>query len=476
MTPLGIIIAAVGFIALLKSRRALYRLFLFSIPFSATSVFNVGSENNASGMQAWMYFGALLLLRELAGWLLNWDTRLPLQLVKRGSFLAGFVLVLTASLLMPVYINGRLAIASPFFFDNWSTPLYFSSRNVTSLLYVVFGALVAFSIARRNMDGDEALFTERTYLAAGLLTCALGVAEFSTHLLHLPSPTALFRNNAYLGESAQEEIVQQGILRVTSVAVEPSILVQYLFTVLPLTMPALLRRGKVISRKIDRLSLYLMVLVVLLSTSSLGYVTLFLLPLVCLPVISKLGIKTGKATAYSILSVFVLAGGMGAFYLASPLGRLLLDNVLFSKSSSGSALERMKTITNAWEYFKSYPILGVGWGSVTSHDLVMRILANSGLLGLGAFLLTLLGIGVPLYRGIGNSTDRATSLSRATWFLSGAIMILVSSISGFPVVFGHFWFVLGMAIAASAPSYRGTLRGDDSSAERASNSTRVVLQ
>jgi hypothetical protein len=399
-----------------------------------------------------MYFGALLLLRDLCGLLLNLNASLATPLIKRGMFLLAFILVLTISLLMPVYINGNLQIVSPILTDLSSTPLYFSTRNMTALLYVVFGSLLAMSIARRNVQGDEARLTEKTYLAAGLLTSVLGVSEFVAHLIHLPSPTLLFRNSASPGAAGYLALLE-GVARVSSVATEPSVLAQYLCTVIPLTMPALLGKGYIYSRRFDRWCFCLLLVTFLLTTSTVAYAILVAAPILCLPVISKLGIKTTKAALYSLFGLLTLGCCLGVFYLVSSTAQQVLNAALFAKSESYSSLERLRTVAWAWEYFKSYPVLGVGWGSVTSHDLVFMILANSGFLGLLAFILMLFGIARPIFRLMKRTPD-AVTLSRAVWLLSGIFLIASSILSGFPFVFGYFWIVVAMGIAASTRDYR----------------------
>ncbi len=455
MTVLGAILLVTGLLALLISRRWLYIMLLFSVPFSGTSVFNFGSGENASSVQAWMYFGVLWLLGETVRWLLVPDTRVAVSIVKRSALLAGFVLILTASLVMPLYIQGRLLIVSPDLLDFSTTPLVFHAKNVTSLLYVVFGTLIALSIGRMNLDEKTAISTEKIWLAAGMVTCTLGTLEFLAHILHFPSPTLLFRNSASPGALGYLGHLEGNITRVSSVAVEPSILSQYLFTVIPLTMPALLGKGHVFSRRTDRIGLALLLVILFLTTSSVAYATLIVSPILALPIILRLGIKIGKVFSYTMLAYFAIGFSVVSLYLASPAIRELLTAALFAKSESYSALERLKSISLGWEYFKAYPVLGVGWGSVTSHDVVVMILASSGILGLLAFTLAMAGIARPLFLAIDKSLS-ATTLSRASWLLAGVLLIFASIISEFPFVFGYLWVVFGMAIAASTKEYRTT--------------------
>jgi hypothetical protein len=453
MTPLGIIIAVVGLIAIMGPRKWLYALFLFSVPFSGTSVVNVGAGDTASGLQVWMYFGALILLRDFGAWVLNPNKGLPLPLIKRGALLLMFVAVLAASLVMPEYIGGKLEIDAPGLMDLTSEPLRFGMRNMTSFIYIVFGCLVAFDIARTNITDDEASQTERYYLAAAILTCSLGILEFLAHIFHFPSPTLLFRNSASQGAQGYLGLLSDNLTRVSSVAVEPSILSQYLVTALPLTLTSFLGKGYIYSKRIDRFAFFLIITVLLLTTSSVAYVALLMLPLLCIPVIARLEIYKYKIFWRILAGGFAFVVMLGVLYLVSSSIREVLNLALFAKGESYSSLERLKTITAAWGYFRSYPVLGVGWGSVTSHDLILMILANSGILGLGAFGLAASGIGWLVFRGI-KDASHTSDRSRTIWFLSGIFLLFASTISEFPFVFGHLWVVAGMAIAASLRDYR----------------------
>jgi len=451
MTVLGIVIAIAGLAVSLVSRKWLYRLFLLSIPFSGTSVINVGTGLNASGVQVWMYLGSLLLLRDLCGWLVNPDARLAPSFLKRFLPLGIFILVLTLSLLMPIYINGKLEIEAPTLTDFSSSPLYFSSRNATTFLYVVFGALLTISIARRNIQPEEVRMTERTYLLAGIVTCILGVSEFVAHLVNLPSPTVLFRNSASPGAAGNLALLE-GVGRVSSVAVEPSVLTLFLCTVVPLTLPALLGRGYIYSRRIDRWCFFLFLLTLLLTTSTAAYAVLIFAPILCLPVISKLGIKITRGAFYSLLGLFTLGCASAGLYSVSSTAQQVLNAALLTKGESYSALERLKTISLAWEYFKQYPVLGVGWGSVTSDDLICFLLANSGLMGLLAFSLILVGIAHPILRQMTGTPDRV-SASRGVWLLSVVLLIAACVVTTFPFVFGFLWMVIAMGIAAGSTDY-----------------------
>jgi O-antigen ligase len=129
---------------------------------------------------------------------------------------------------------------------------------------------------------------------------------------------------------------------------------------------------------------------------------------------------------------------------------IVIDSV-FSKSSSYSALERLKTIQNGWSYFLQYPLLGVGWGSVTSHDLVVKLLANIGVLGLLSFAVVIMWLASRLYRGIRQRRDDV-ALTQMVWLLSLIMLIFMNAISEFAYVLGHFWLILGVSMSCATLS------------------------
>jgi hypothetical protein len=120
--------------------------------------------------------------------------------------------------------------------------------------------------------------------------------------------------------------------------------------------------------------------------------------------------------------------------------------VIFDKLSTGSGLERMMTISLAYGYFQQFPILGIGWGSATSHDLVVKLLSNVGILGSITFLGAMACALRANWQTMG-FLDDAMDLSRAAWLSCLAIFLLTSIFLEFPLAFGNFWLILGMAIA-----------------------------
>ena len=72
-------------------------------------------------------------------------------------------------------------------------------------------------------------------------------------------------------------------------------------------------------------------------------------------------------------------------YLLSQEFQTFINQILIGKQDSTSALIRLYTVSTSFGYFLQYPILGIGWSMATSDDLVVLLLANSGILGFLSF-------------------------------------------------------------------------------------------
>ena len=350
---------------------------------------------------------------------------------------------------MPVYINGSLAITSPYLGDGTQMPLHLTSHNFTQLLYLIFGVTIAICVAHSNLREPERHDTERVFLFSALFISVWGLFQFFCNLTGIPYPDYIFNNSGSGAAKGFLQTLDIGINRLTSAALEPSVLAISLISVLPLTLPAWLRKGSVFSIRVDRRSSALFVVILILCTSSTAYLGLFILAvLVWFLLLRTHTMSMGKATR-SVVIVGASALSVGAITLASiPIARNVVSAVLLDKSSSASAFERAMTIGLAFGYFQKYPILGIGWGSATSHDLIVYLLANAGILGAFALLGAVTVVLRANWRGL-DALIAPESLSRAVWYLSFAVFFFISLFVEFPLALGNFWLVLGMAISTS---------------------------
>jgi hypothetical protein len=135
-------------------------------------------------------------------------------------------------------------------------------------------------------------------------------------------------------------------------------------------------------------------------------------------------------------------------YLSVPWVSGVMGETLFNKAESGSSVERLYIVYADITYFLQYPILGLGWGSAPTHDLIVGILANCGLIGLASFLLLLGYISNTLRKQqsaflisgqIGNPANMM--------LLSLTAMFFTYCVSG-PPTEASFWVILGLSVSA----------------------------
>lgn len=451
VTPLGYIAVVVGLVIAVSSSKWAYRLFVCSIPFSGTVIANVGQAGNASGFQVWMLFGVLWLT---SAWVRNdrfINPSINRKLGLPSIALMLFVLMAALSLFIPLLFGGQIQIESPLLFDNTTTPLGLSLGNLTALLYLIFGATVALAVGHLNLDGSILKETERLYFGVAVFVSIWGIFQFLCYLAGVHYPAAIFNNSAIYHRDGLSVFAQGADpSRVYSVATEPSILSQFLLTAVPLALPSLLGVGAVFSKRKDRIFALLLVLAMLLSRSTTALFGLLIGGAFAVYALRSLKFKrAGKVILRIVLAGCITILAAAVAYLESSGFRQLFNSMVLSKSSSYSGLERWKTVADAFGYFLQQPLFGLGWGSVTSHDLVVKLLANVGVIGSIPFWVL---VTVLIERAYRQRPDYPLGdrLKAYAWAISFSLLIATNVISEFAYVFGHFWFIMGVAAAVGA--------------------------
>jgi hypothetical protein len=448
MTPLGYLLLLVGFACFLLSPKWLYRIFVFSTLFSATAIANFGEGEDASALQVWMLFGSLWLLRLLSGHLLTPFVSIDRRILRPCLWLIAFLAIGSLSLVMPIYINGSLLITDPVPFATSETPLFLTWHNVTQVLYLIFGGAITIAVAHFNLLDRERHETERVILISAIFISIWGLFQLICNLTGVPYPGFLL-NNSGSGSGKGYLETMNGIGRVSSAAVEPSMFAIGLISLLPLTLPAWLGRGSVLSVRIDRSCTVLFIVLLVLSTSSTGYVGVLILAALLFPLLLRTRtMSLAKTLKFAAVATAALIAVATIAITSIPIVSDVVNSALFHKYSESSGLARAVTIVQAFGYFQRFPVLGIGWGSATSHDVVFKLLSNVGVLGTFTFFAamycvikanwqTLTPLGVPM------------SLSRAAWSLGFCTFLFASILNEFPLAFGNFWLILGMAISTS---------------------------
>ena len=442
----AVLIPLALYLALAKPRR-LYLIAVFFLPFTATAVINVGRGQTASGVQVSLFLAFLLLLRYCVT---IWRSRsIPLARVGKAGLihLGLFVLAVILSLVMPIYINGHVQVPANTLLDLSTHPLYLQSTNITGALYIVLGFSFAYLTAALNLTEGMRRATVKAFLAGCAFSAFWGALEFGCKLSGIPYPAMLFNSSATASAGGYNQVPTEGIFRLSSVAVEPSVFAEVLLMAASLYIPFVFGPKSLFGRRLDRALFTLILVILFLTTSSTAYIGSVLVVLLFLFLLAIRG-------ALRLRHFFLPLAGIalaGLIYGVTPVVRTVVDTALLSKGGGYSALERLKTIHDSYEMFLKYPILGIGWASITSHDLIVNILANCGLVGLAAFVAAMYLIVRALCRSVwsrGNTLSVMMQLDFAA-LLALATMLIDNIFSGSLFVFPFFWWLCGFSIAAA---------------------------
>ena len=436
----GVILLLIGAYSFFFSPRLLYATMVFVIPFSATAIVNIGWGADQKGISAWIFFAVLWLLQSSLGssrsgkkwgWKETKDSRYQLY---------RFLLAVLASLSVPFILSGTITVKYFRLNSNEGTPLHLSFEHFTQFAYLAIGVLVTIFVAAKNCELKTFVNSVKIYICSTLVLAAWGAFQFWCNISGVEYPSYLFNTN--LTDTAQlfnEQVHELGLSRISSAAVEPSIFAQACLIAGILLMVAIGLRKPIFSRTWDWMAILLLLTVLILSTSTTAYFGLAMALLVTLFTLyrarslNKLYLVLGAAAGIAVLTAS----------LAVPFIQDFVSVQIAGKADTGSGLERLYSIYLAGHYFLDYPVLGLGWGSVITADLALKLLSNTGLVGFIVFVIFLIGLFKLLWR----ATESGNYWS-LLFFAVFSLMVVLSEVTGFAYATGHLWFVLGLAVAA----------------------------
>lgn len=442
---IGYVTILLGLFFFIKSPRLLYGLTIFFVPFTGSAAFQISlSSVQAQGIRVSMVLGVLSFLRYLISLVAKEKIRVPFGQRAPLIILLLWGGVVCSSLIMPFLISGKLKVLDTYaslVYYATEEPLFFKFQYVTQTLYFLFGIFFAAFVALKNPDSKTLRQTLKVYLYASLFVAIWGFVEIILFYLHVPYPWFLFNHNSMNMDGTLEI---GGIPRVSSVALEPSILAQQLLTTLPFLFWGIYYKVGFISVGKQKIILGLVVLILMLCYSSTAYVGLVILGgLITLKLMARRRIPRIFLVLTGIIALSILA--------ATPF---LIDD-LIQKLNDYSGLERMRAIVYGWKYFHEYPLLGIGWGAMPTWDLIICVLVGAGIIGLGGLIWLLTLIFANYKRQLNLDVDDPER-QREFWFIrvstlqSLVILLAVSQLSGFIYHSQYFWLILGLAIAGSS--------------------------
>ncbi len=422
-------------------RRWLFYATVFFIPFSASAV--VYFPSISFGLQI-PYFWAMiwlsrLILDTIHGKMRPYHEASSHQYRIEGALIL-FLTIGALSLFVPQL--GLSALVHPveeaFHTHGVLSP---SRTNLTQFAYMLFLAAFFLGLLVEVENQGKLMPSLRVFVLSAFFCELWGVFQYLCRVLHLVYPSYIFNNNPAFYQGWDQTIMGH-IPRMCSVATEPSVFSGFLFAVIPLLAFSFFKRIKI--TRVDPLVLVLGLLCALLTFSTTALVGLVLLLAIggflvtsTVPWEKGLKITAGALTGGALILLLYLI-------FTSPLG-YAFQAITLEKLSTASGLERLEGAKLGLHLAYTHPLLGVGWGSNRTFDLVTNLLSNVGILGTVSFFLFIClvcanslkaGKDVPIYRGI---------------TLAICISLFLSALSIPDLIQMQFWFLLG--IGSTLPSH-----------------------
>jgi hypothetical protein len=330
--------------------------------------------------------------------------------------------------------------------DSSPGPLAFGIANIAQILYLLT-AVAAFVLAL--LSSREALSSALDWYVRGcIVACFFAIYQLANAVLGVPYPSAvLYSNPRYVIYPAY---MIDGMWRLNSTFTEASSLAGHLSVGI-----ALLGWNVVTGplRWRSSLSLVLMVVTLLFTLSSSGYLSMILMVLAgailsLRTLLRERSLSRGKALLM-LLGVSVIMVALITTNATATINKAI-HSVLLDKEQSRSYRERTASNFAAMETARETYYMGAGWGSVRCSSLGPGLLATVGIAGTLLFCTFLLSLTLPLF-GAGRNIRSEDIYEKS---LLGTFMILAAMMVAGNEPDQPILWVLFAACAAGPSTYR----------------------
>lgn len=429
LTISGPFLLALALLVAIRRPLHLSAWIVFFAPFSATAIVNLGAVGYKSGGLGFTPASAFLLL--------FFAERVLTFAFARPARVSGGLLLqvgLVGALLAVSLASGAAAFGRGIS----------NSLQVTQLVYVALGWVatiaLAFEFCRPGLT-ERAIAAAR---AAAVFVSAWGFFQVACFYAHVPYPAFLF-NNSHSDAADMFNQAGDGIMRMASVAVEPSFFAASMLHFVSFGLTILLLEPRLRTRAWI-LPVGFATIAVIACTSSTGYLGLATLAILLL-------IRSPLNTI--ALGVPALLAGALAVLLVPNAWHILLSFTV-DKGASSSFDERTTGAADALATFNVHPLIGGGWGSVGDYSAVTATLGSVGLIGTVLFVLAAIATLHEL------QSRRRDNLGGAHWrfaaYAAGiqnalivAFVCALSSGIKYVVLDDACFWALGIAVAAQLP-------------------------
>ena len=418
---LGYFVIPLGIILAFFNNKYLMYATLLLIGFTGSSIVNIGDLS----IQPGYYLETIFIIKQVIDIIKN---KRKLEINK---LMLIFIILCVCSIIMPKIVEWmNIQVINQ---DGELTNATFTSHNITQLMYLIYCFIFYIAMTDYLKQNTEEMKNAINYLIIGVVVVAvLGIYQELAYIFNLPFDI-IFRSNVNGNVQPYGSFV-----RIYSTTIEPSMLAYYLVAMLALIISI---PEENIKHK------YLIIALILLvgfgSTSST-----FLLGLVTTAIILIFNVITEKNKANkernkNILkrSLIVLLIGFICLAVIYIINSDIVTNIftgLIQKitRSNLSGQERSSAFINHLIIGLQFPILGIGFGTVRSKDLLSTWICNIGILGTGIFIYYLIDLIKKLRK---NKSNIAYGVAN---FI---IVVFICAFVSVPEPYNLFiWFMLAM--------------------------------
>lgn len=405
---------------LFRGQKYVVRSLAFTAPFTATSALNIGGslDSEAGISMSWFFLLAMIGYFSLKSNIYNNDR----WKINKSTFRRiNLLIVIYWTLCLISLIMLFLGIESSYQKNEliFKHP-GFDVSNLARFIFFTAGFFYVYLFSKKASWNDF-IDSLNYYVLGSLVASLFGLLDYK------------FDHNFFSSIfNTSTSIYAQGFTaegKIAGPSVEPSILVQCLGIAASISVAKIFSENKRSMKYLlpTYIAIFILLTTILLSGTHTG-----------LAVLLALGIQIFLYIKSIIYKVFLL--------IIFPFSLIPFLTTLGEKMDSFSGLERLGSVIYAFDAFVNSPSFGHGFAEVTSHDLIVNSLSNTGIfatLALFTIIYYIFRVAIRFRNVLANSYAYSASF--------GAMLNLLTSnlVTGFAHPFVHFYIVFSLATWAT---------------------------
>ena len=454
ITPIGLILIPISLLIFCVRPRLLISWAIIVSAFQAASVINFGGDF-AIGISPYFFVVSLVAIRfvtiSLQGRLGFKHDDIALDITRPLLMLAAWGVA--SAFLLPRLFAGIHVDTPRLGMDPVSTtPLEWSMSNAAQAGYLILNGVFLIYVMWRSDDLSFIDQLARAFIWCGAIASAVGAYQVSAHILGFRFPAEIFNSNAGWQQLVSQRVA--GAWRVSATFNEPSS--AGIFFAAWTTFLLFLTMDRQSATGARWLLFWCGIVMLVLTTSTTGYVTAFVL-------VAILGFKELGAVAIKgyinekLLLTFaaIITASVAAALFIPDMHQLFAD-ILWYKSQSHSGQERTSTILVALNVAVHSFGLGVGLGSNRPSGMLFYIFSNIGIPGTILFAALIFATRGIVVRAMGapDISDKIRAYMRgAGWAF--AMYCVAMCISGADISSPHLWILWSLLVGFARYALEG---------------------